>query len=368
MKGFISSPKGTIKFTTFDESTLLATLPAAIYYVGFNNVEGIHLVKTTSQFTFADATLGSATDDLKRILNTYETRNTSTGVLLTGHKGSGKTRFMQELANAMLAKNLPVIIVTQPFSGIEFDMLLSNIGECCILFDEMSKVYSNAEGSGDLDNPSGNLSGQNGLLTLFDGVFDKTKRLIVCSENSEYDINQFLLSRPGRIYYHKRFGKLPEADIKEACELLLNDKTKTDEIVELSRYMLTFSYDILKSIIEEANRYPDQNIESLAKLMNIGYTPLTDDSGFTYEVDQVKFNGVDVTKHVTMRTATTAELDISTEEAKSLGLRRTSWSFHIKDHIIYETPTTVVYKDNMSIASFKKVSTKRFDLQAFLTA
>lgn len=91
------------------------------------------------------------------------------------------------------------------------------------------------------------------------------------TENEEYHIDNLLINRPGRILFHYKFKKLPEDEINEMCAANSISEAITAEIVELSRFIPEFTYDMLSAIIEEHKRNADLHITELVTDMNINY-------------------------------------------------------------------------------------------------
>ena len=88
------------------------------------------------------------------------------------------------------------------------------------------------------------------------------------TENSEIDINDFMLNRPSRIYYHFKYKKLDEASVKGYCKDHKVGAVVTKEIIELSRRSKIFSFDMLQSIVEEHLRF-NCSVEDATTDLNI---------------------------------------------------------------------------------------------------
>jgi len=257
MKKFFVSGN-TVKIGNIDESTVLDRLPAKVYTVGVN-MFGMYLTAVKDRFETPKELYGSINRRAEKVISTYESRENSTGILLTGTKGSGKTMLSTVIANRMIDQGLPVITINESFNGDDFTSFIDSIGECVLIFDEFGKTYQIT----DEDDQ------QNGLLTMFDGL-SKQKRLVILTENKEHMINDYMLKRPGRIFYHFRYDKLDSETTREYCESVGVDADTTAAIVKMSSGMLTFSFDILKAIVDEYMRYGG-DVEELAEDLNIGF-------------------------------------------------------------------------------------------------
>lgn len=250
----------SVRIVKINEETALDKLPARIYSVEFAQLLGYYLSIVKDQFEVPAKIYGRTNKRAEKILYSYQDRDAATGVLLTGDKGTGKSLLMSLIANKAITElNLPVILIKNPYIGSDFTNFVENIGECVLIFDEFGKMYSNSKHS---EGPT-----QNDLLSLMDGV-DKTKRLSIFTENSDWDISEFMLGRPGRAYYHIRHKKLDEASITGYCEDHNVSSEIVDEIVDLSRRSRLFSFDMLQSIVEEHIRF-GEHVEDIVDDLNI---------------------------------------------------------------------------------------------------
>ena len=142
---------------------------------------------------------GTTKERSKRIQTAYSKRTESTGVLFTGLKGAGKSLLMKEVANAMIVKGFPVVIIQDNFQGTDFMSFMELVGECVVLLDEFGKTY-----------PTDNKDSENeqhSLLTFFDGMYS-AKRLILLAENKEWDIADLFLDRPSRVLFLWKYNRL----------------------------------------------------------------------------------------------------------------------------------------------------------------
>lgn len=191
-----------------------------------------------------------------RIISTFLDRSVSTGVLLTGEKGSGKSLLAKTLSiDAANKHGIPTIVINQPWVGDDFNKLIQDIDQpCIILFDEFEKVYDKEE--------------QEGILTLLDGVFP-TKKLFILTSNDKYRIDTHMRNRPGRIFYMLDFKGLATEFITEYCEDNLKPEYKSyaEKICTISMLFDQFNFDMLKALIEEINRYGEIPQEAM-KMLN----------------------------------------------------------------------------------------------------
>jgi hypothetical protein len=241
-------------------------LPAGLYAVNEDR-NGLYLTKT-EMFKLPEKVFGDVVRLSERIIATFKDRKRSTGVLLSGVKGSGKTLLMKYTAVELEGQGFPVLVVNDLFDPSDLAELLRSIDdECAILFDEFEKNY-------------GCDDDQESLLTLFDGTIE-TKKLYMLTCNDLRDINYLFLNRPGRVYYHIEHTRLSDDVIEEFCELKLNNRSHLQSILKIAALMEDFSFDILDALVEEVNRYGIPPAEALS-FMNI--RPSSDEEKFNINV------------------------------------------------------------------------------------
>lgn len=239
----------TVHVFKLNNETALDTLPPKVYTVEHNPLEGFYLRIAKNRLELPGKIYGKTPARVQKCIDTYIDRTASTGILLTGDKGTGKSLMMSLLANQMIeTQNLPVLIIKQAYAGSQFENFIESIGECVIVFDEFGKMYESNNRHADGEVP------QSALLSLMDGI-DKTKRMFILTENSELDINEFMLNRPSRVYYHFKYRKLDEESIIGYCTDHTVPADFTKDLVDLSRRTRVFSFDMLQTIVEEHLRY-----------------------------------------------------------------------------------------------------------------
>ena len=268
----------TVSVLSLNEDLLLDKLPARIYNVQFNPLTGFYLEIVKDQLEVPAKVYGGTIARADKCIATYNTRNGSTGILLTGDKGTGKTLLMAVLANKLVSElDMPVLLIKDAYAGSQFVSFIETIGECAIVFDEFGKMYA----AGDRHNADHEVP-QKALLSLMDGT-DKTKRMLILTENSEIDINEFMLNRPSRIYYHFKYKKLDEASVLGFCKDNTVSPGITKDIIEVARRSKVFSFDMLQSIVEEHLRF-DCSIEDATADLNID---TREDQGAMIEITKV---------------------------------------------------------------------------------
>ncbi len=233
----------TFSVVELNENTSFDELPAKVYEMRFDKMRGFFLSISKDRFELPETVFGNVERRADKIINTYNDRSSSTGILMTGDKGSGKSMLAQFACNKLIDVGIPVILISQPFTGPEFNSIVNMIGNCVIMIDEFAKVYSSCED----EDP------QESLLSLMDGT-GSSKRMIIMTENKSYMINDFMLNRPGRIFYHFEYGKIEVEVITEYCEY-----AEVPEIIQgikdIWSSSVSFSFDSLKAIVEDWKRY-----------------------------------------------------------------------------------------------------------------
>lgn len=255
LKKQFNSVNGIVSVIQYDPNAVTDELPAALYSVRFSMMSGFYL-QNEQTHTLPEKIYGVEEKRADMIINTYRTREKSTGVALIGEKGQGKTLQTTIVTNKLLAAGIPVVLVNDGFSGTEFNTFINLLGNVAIIFDEFAKLYNN------------NKENQNALLTLFDGTLSQ-KRLIMITENNEHHINEFLRERPGRLYYLFRYGKINVDIVEEYCADAKVPADKVKIIVDYAINVSGMSMDALQAIVEETLRYPDDSVQDIIKRLNV---------------------------------------------------------------------------------------------------
>lgn len=232
-------------------------------------------------FNFKGKLYGDTEKRAERILYTFKDRPSTTGVMLTGEKGSGKTLLAKTVCiKALKEEDIPTIIINAPWRGDDFNTFIQKIEQPAIIFfDEFEKTY--------------NADQQQQVLTLFDGVYP-TKKLFLITCNDKWRVDVHMRNRPGRIYYIFEYDGVDQEFIREYCEDNLKDKKYIDSLCKFSNVFDKFNFDMLKAFVEEMNRF-NSSPQEAAKFLNakpensnnVQFTVTIMKNGKTLQHDQI---------------------------------------------------------------------------------
>mgnify|MGYP000524124628 CR=1 FL=1 len=245
----------TFRVSTKEAMDIREMLPAGNYVVKEMPMDGPLYLEMIDSFEIKGKTYGDLNKNTDRILNTFMSRPASTGVMLAGEKGSGKSLLAKNLAIEAAARmEIPTIVINAPWVGDKFNSFIQSIEQpVVILFDEFEKVYDSDD--------------QEKALTLLDGVFP-SKKLFVLTCNDKWRVDQHMRNRPGRIFYMLDFKGLDVDFIREYCNDNLENKAHTEGVCKLSTLFGEFNFDMLKALVEEMNRY-NESPEDALSILNV---------------------------------------------------------------------------------------------------
>lgn len=227
-------------------------LPVGNYIIKKDEMSGQLFLEAIDRFEFKGKVYGDTMKRATRILHSFNDRPSSTGVMLTGEKGSGKTLLAKMLSIKGYEQNIPTIVINQPWCGEQFNAFIQSIEQpVIVVFDEFEKVYDEDD--------------QNLMLTLLDGVYP-TKKLFVLTCNDKWRVNQHMRNRPGRIFYSMEYKGLEADFIREYCQDNLNAKEHTERIIGIAGTFGQFNFDMLKALVEEMNRFGETPQEAMMML------------------------------------------------------------------------------------------------------
>ena len=247
----------TFRVSSKEAMDLHDTLPAGNYVVKEMPMDGPLYLEHIESFEIKGKRYGDLDKNTDRILNTFMDRSASTGVMLAGEKGSGKSLLAKNLAiEAAKRMEIPCIVINAPWVGDKFNAFMQMIEQpCMVLFDEFEKVYDSDD--------------QEKALTLLDGVFP-SKKLFVLTCNDKWRIDQNMRNRPGRLYYMLDYKGLDANFIMEYCADNLKSELQhhAEKLCQIASLFNQFNFDMLKAAVEEMNRYNEEPQDAL-RMLNV---------------------------------------------------------------------------------------------------
>lgn len=202
------------------------------------------MLKENGDFNMPEKVYNSEKDTKFRslVLKRFKTTTAqSTGVLLSGEKGTGKT-----IQAKLIAKESGLPIINIP-SQIERKALISFFKSfttpVCVIFDEFDKYFET-----------------NDLLSLLDGINKTTKMLVLFTCNDLDKISKYLKDRCSRIRYVRNFtSKDNEAFLPEIIAELDLKKHET-ELIEFCNNNLKYpTIDNIKAFLTEYKAYLEED-------------------------------------------------------------------------------------------------------------
>lgn len=226
-----------------------------VYNLKWDRYNGVSYFEEDGSLSLPAKVYTAKSDDIfiKRV-NTYfqKTSKLSTGVMLSGIKGTGKTVMAKVIAKN---SNLPIIVVDEDYpTGCINDFFRKFETPVTIIFDEVDKHW-------DTEN----------LLGWLDGVQTNAKKLVLFTCNNEDRVNDYLKDRCSRVRYIRHFEANDNARFLRE---ILRDKGIAEDNIENTYTFIVNNFGLLSidnilSFIDEKLLFPELSNEEIFNDMNI---------------------------------------------------------------------------------------------------
>lgn len=226
-----------------------------VYNLKWDRYNGMSYFEEDGSLSLPSKVYTTKSDDIfiKRI-NTYfqKTSKLSTGVMLSGIKGTGKTVMAKVIAKN---SNLPIIVVDEDYpTGRINDFFRKFETPVTIIFDEVDKHWDTED-----------------LLGWLDGVQTNAKKLVLFTCNNEDRVNDYLKDRCSRVRYIRHFEANDNARFLR--EILRDKGIAEDKIKDTYTFIVNnfglLSIDNILSFIDEKLLFPELSNEEIFNGMNI---------------------------------------------------------------------------------------------------
>ena len=248
------------EITTMPDGVNYVLEPGKLYNLNYNYRSGYPYLEDGGVLSIPKKVYSTEEDNMlsNMVLNHFKKDNKkTTGVLLDGLKGSGKTMMSKMIANKA---GVPIIAVSGNYRTNRLHEFFDKVDvPVCIMFDEIdkNKEYWETED----------------LLTFLDGLQQQEKRLVMMTCNDTNNMSQYILNRCSRVLYYKYYEEIGYGIIWQIANDLLFDTKTDDEINEISNFIhdkfSVVSYDNVISFLQECATYPKYNYKGIVKFLNI---------------------------------------------------------------------------------------------------
>lgn len=273
--------KTSVDIISDDAVDIRDNLPAGFYKLEAAPMRGFYLDK--ADYNTAHGKIYGKSDMIaSHVADAYEKSDRSLGVLFSGGKGLGKSLTTRLIIEKLMNRH-PVIIINKYIDGM-FDFL-EPIKNVVYLFDEFEKTMR-----GNVNEQSSNNNAttkQDQILTFLDGTASGTHNLFLFTVNEKRELNDNLLSRPGRIRYHYQFESCDADTIKNYCKDNLKKPELESEIVDTLTATRYVSLDIVRALVDEVNTY-DVTVSDAMNYLNIDFKRVSVQARVTWVLGDVQ--------------------------------------------------------------------------------
>ena len=235
-------------------------IPGKVYDLSYDRYAGEDIFKENGDLSLPTKVYTSKKDEFfkKRVLTYFNNAFTdTTGVMLAGTKGTGKTIMAKQLAKE---SNLPIIIVDPQYPEHRLIKYFKQIvTPVCILFDEVDKSFETEK-----------------MLDFLDGLQKTSKKLVIMTCNNLHKVSEYLQDRCSRIRYLRKYTT---DDNLEFLDILINDMG-IKNVEEVSKYcrenIKLLSMDNIVAFLNEIKLLEDEDctLDEIISVMNIDHVSL----------------------------------------------------------------------------------------------
>lgn len=273
--------KTSVDIISDDAVDIRDNLPTGFYKLEAAPMRGFYLDK--ADYNTAHGKIYGKSDVIaSHVADAYEKSDRSLGVLFSGGKGLGKSLTTRLIIEKLMSRH-PVIIINKYIDGM-FDFL-EPIKNVVYLFDEFEKTMR-----GNVNEQSSNNNAttkQDQILTFLDGTASGTHNLFLFTVNEKRELNDNLLSRPGRIRYHYQFESCDAETIRNYCKDNLKRPELESEIVDTLTATRYVSLDIVRALVDEVNTY-DVTVNEAMNYLNIDFRRISLQARVTWALGDVQ--------------------------------------------------------------------------------
>lgn len=227
-------------------------IPSKVYDLSWNRWEDSPIFKENDELNLPKKVYSTKTDDIfkKRIITYFNKANTNTtGVMLAGVKGTGKTVMMKLLAKE---SGLPIIVVNPDYpEGKLIKFFKSFTTPVCVLFDEVEKNFKTEY-----------------MLDFLDGVEKTAQKLVIMTCNDLSKVSQYMQDRCSRIRYLRQYSPDENAAFLPMLADDFGIKNKEEVVKFCKENIKLLSMDNIVSFMSEVKMLEDEDI-SLQEIINI---------------------------------------------------------------------------------------------------
>ena len=225
------------------------------YCLKYDRYDGIIYLEEMKNLSLPKKLYNTSEDStfINRVVTYFNnTDKLTTGVMLNGIKGTGKTVMAKQIA---IKSKLPIIIIDSSLPIRVLNSFFEKIStQTAIIFDEIDKNWDSSE-----------------LLTWLDGVTNTSKKLVLFTCNDYSKINDYLKDRCSRIRYVRTFNALDNERFLK--DIIIDKGFKKGEINELYDFIINnfalLSIDNINAFLDEKLMFYDLSNKEILNDLNI---------------------------------------------------------------------------------------------------